>query len=257
LYGENLSQSKVSESVAGTIATSLSGADAYDVLSRLLRNTTNVVVYSYVDVTSYVLLMNLPVDVVYILPWSSPATVTGIAQGPTGAMPSDFWQKIGAAASTVVNSLVVAGQMVYKGLVALGTFLVNLAEAIADLRRRLAMPLCPLQAIEAAHCMKDYRKIAEDFARHLKATYGDRINRIILFGSVARGDYREDSDVDLLVVTSGDWFALQEKIVGDAVDWLLRTGVYLSTMVVTAADYDRLGRMGFGRAVAAEGVLLG
>ncbi len=46
-------------------------------------------------------------------------------------MPSDFWQKIGAAASTVVNSLVSVGPMVYKGLVALGTFLVNLAEAIA------------------------------------------------------------------------------------------------------------------------------
>jgi len=114
LYGENLSQSKVSESVAGTIATSLSGADAYDVLSRLLRNTTDVLVYSYVDVTSYVVLLNLPVDVVNILPWSSPATVTGIAEGPTGAMPADFWTKIGAAASTVVNSLLVVGQMIYK-----------------------------------------------------------------------------------------------------------------------------------------------
>jgi len=112
LYGENLSQASVSESVAGTIATSLSGADAYDVLSRLLRNGTNVLVYSYVDVTSYVLLAHLPADIVKILPWSSPATVTGIAEGPTGAMPADFWTKIGAAASTVVNSLLYVGQMI-------------------------------------------------------------------------------------------------------------------------------------------------
>jgi len=53
-------------------------------------------------------------------------------------MPADFWQKIGAAASTLVNALVCAsdpaclGQMIYKGLVALGTFLVNLAQAIVD-----------------------------------------------------------------------------------------------------------------------------
>ena len=47
-------------------------------------------------------------------------------------MPQDFWQKIGAAASTVVNSLLYVGQMIYKGLVALGTFLVNLGEAIVD-----------------------------------------------------------------------------------------------------------------------------
>ena len=138
LYGENLSQTGVSESVAGAIAQSLSGVDAYNVLDRLLRNATNVAVYSYVDVTSYVLRMNLPADVLKILPWSSPATVTGIAEGPTGAMPADFWTKIGASASTLVNVLVCAsqpsclGQMIYKGLVALGTFLVDLARAIVD-----------------------------------------------------------------------------------------------------------------------------
>ncbi len=126
LYGEDLGQSKVSESVAGTIAKALSGVDAKNVLDRLLRNTTNVLVYSYVDVTSYVVLLDLPADVVKILPWAS------VSIGPTGAMPQDFWQKIGAAASTVVNSLVYVGQMIYKGLVALGTFLVNLAEAIVD-----------------------------------------------------------------------------------------------------------------------------
>jgi len=70
--------------------------------------------------------MNLPADVVKILPWAS------VSIGPTGAMPQDFWKKIDTAASTVVNSLVVVGQMIYKGLVALGTFLVNLAEAIVD-----------------------------------------------------------------------------------------------------------------------------
>jgi hypothetical protein len=45
-------------------------------------------------------------------------------------MPADFWQKIGAAASTVVNTLVYVGQLIYKGLVAIGSFLANLGEAI-------------------------------------------------------------------------------------------------------------------------------
>jgi predicted nucleotidyltransferase len=104
--------------------------------------------------------------------------------------------------------------------------------------------------------MKDYRRIAEDFARHLKAKYGDRIERIILFGSVARGDYREDSDIDLIVVTLGDWFALQGEIAGDAVDWLLRTGVYLSTKVFSSDDFARSRETGFGQDVALEGVPL-
>ena len=61
-------------------------------------------------------------------------------------MPADFWQKIGAAASTVVNSLVYVGQLICKGLVALGTRSGRgVAAIIADWgmgqRRRPAMSL--------------------------------------------------------------------------------------------------------------------
>jgi len=49
--------------------------------------------------------------------------------------------------------------------------------------------------------MKDRRRLAEEFAIRLKAKYGERIQNVILFGSVARGDYREESDIDVLVVT--------------------------------------------------------
>lgn len=38
---------------------------------RLVRNTTNVPVYAYVDVTPYAVLSNLPSDVVRILPWTA------------------------------------------------------------------------------------------------------------------------------------------------------------------------------------------
>lgn len=104
--------------------------------------------------------------------------------------------------------------------------------------------------------MKDYRRIAEDFARHLKAKYGERIERIVLFGSVARGDYREDSDVDLIVVAQGDWFALQADVTADAIDWMLRTGVYPSTKVFSVEDFSRVRETGLGRSVALEGIPL-
>ncbi len=70
------------------------------------------------DVTSYVLLVNLPYDVVRILPWAK------VTNGATGAAPDGM--------PGFVNVLVQLGQMFYDGLVALGTFLVNLAEAIVD-----------------------------------------------------------------------------------------------------------------------------
>lgn len=104
--------------------------------------------------------------------------------------------------------------------------------------------------------MKDYRKVAQEFGRLLKEKYGDRIERIILFGSVARGEYHEDSDVDLIVVTPGNWFELQREIAGDAIDWLLRTGVYVSVKVFSSDDFARIRETGFGRGLSKEGVPL-
>ncbi len=37
----------------------------------------------------------------------------------------------------------------------------------------------------------------------LDALYGDRLVRLVLFGSHARGEAREDSDIDVLVVLLG------------------------------------------------------
>ena len=39
--------------------------------------------------------------------------------------------------------------------------------------------------------------------QHLARLYGERLRRVILFGSQARGDARPDSDIDVLVVLAG------------------------------------------------------
>ena len=45
-----------------------------------------------------------------------------------------------------------------------------------------------------------YQEAVEEFVRRVKGKYEDKIDSIILFGSVARGEAKEDSDVDILVV---------------------------------------------------------
>ena len=52
--------------------------------------------------------------------------------------------------------------------------------------------------------ISDLRAAAEDFAQRVLAVLGDRVGAIVLYGSVARGDAGPDSDVDVLVVGSGD-----------------------------------------------------
>jgi hypothetical protein len=104
--------------------------------------------------------------------------------------------------------------------------------------------------------MKDYRRIAEDFARRLKAKYGERIERVILFGSVARGDHREDSDIDLLVVTRDTSWAFRLQLASEAVDVLLREGLYISAKPMDPEEFERTKETLFGRNLRREGLAI-
>ena len=46
----------------------------------------------------------------------------------------------------------------------------------------------------------DVKKLLAELKSGLKQLYGDRLTRLYLYGSYARGDQREGSDLDVLVV---------------------------------------------------------
>jgi uncharacterized protein len=45
-----------------------------------------------------------------------------------------------------------------------------------------------------------YRKAAERFTAAVRERFGDQIRAVVLYGSVARGEARRDSDIDVLVI---------------------------------------------------------
>jgi len=47
----------------------------------------------------------------------------------------------------------------------------------------------------------DRKEIAKEFADRILSRFKDGIEKIILFGSVARGESGTNSDIDVLVVT--------------------------------------------------------
>jgi len=50
------------------------------------------------------------------------------------------------------------------------------------------------------HLSEPYRSVVSKLLEGLLVTWGERLVSLVVFGSVARGEARMDSDVDLLVV---------------------------------------------------------
>ncbi|MEI6054766.1 MAG: nucleotidyltransferase domain-containing protein [Lentisphaerota bacterium] len=63
--------------------------------------------------------------------------------------------------------------------------------------------------------MNDIHKILTDLKDHLKSNYGDSVHEVILFGSQARGDSKEYSDYDVLIMLDNDYTGRDENRILD------------------------------------------
>ena len=81
-----------------------------------------------------------------------------------------------------------------------------------------------------------WKDALDEFIRKLKEKHGSRIDEIIIFGSYARGDAKEDSDVDVLIV--GD--VKLDEVIDISFPILLKYGVYISPIIMTKDYYEFL-----------------
>jgi len=66
----------------------------------------------------------------------------------------------------------------------------------------------------------------------------DQIAKMILFGSVARGDAHQDSDVDVLVFGFGDLRRLLEECAEASLDVAMESGEYIQALVYCIDDFS-------------------
>ena len=99
-----------------------------------------------------------------------------------------------------------------------------------------------------------YRKPIEEFVRRALEKYRDEIVGIILFGSVARGDYDEESDIDILVVGE----VKLEELVDIAFPILLEYEELISVKEMKKKHFDFLIREGYSfiKNVLKDGIVL-
>ena len=102
--------------------------------------------------------------------------------------------------------------------------------------------------------------LLSETAAGLRDIFGDKLDSVILYGSYARGDYDEESDVDVmakLYLTADEIRPYRQKVSEMAFEIGLKYDILLSIKLQDKAMFDRyFDAMPFFRNVAKDGVLV-
>ncbi|BFI74935.1 nucleotidyltransferase domain-containing protein [Sulfurisphaera ohwakuensis] len=82
---------------------------------------------------------------------------------------------------------------------------------------------------------------ARDYVRKIKRICVQDIDpecRVILFGSIARGNYRIDSDIDVLIITEKGKSAWDKAVISSLIKEKIGFGDPLELHVVTRKEYE-------------------
>ena len=78
-----------------------------------------------------------------------------------------------------------------------------------------------------------------EFRANINKLYGNEIERIILFGSRARGDAKQDADIDVLVIMKHAGKELKNRISDLAFDCILKYGIDIEPVIFDHNEWAR------------------
>jgi len=86
---------------------------------------------------------------------------------------------------------------------------------------------------------KSHNLAVERFISKAKKMLKNNLVDILIYGSVARGESKEGSDIDIIVVVKRNTFKTQMKLAGFAFDILMETGEYISVQTLKSKELER------------------
>jgi len=101
------------------------------------------------------------------------------------------------------------------------------------------------------------KQIAKEFANEVTRMFGNEIENITLFGSVARGEDDTESDIDVLIIWKGDKVEGWDKLEEMAFDIFIRYNALISIKLISPAEYKNMKDFLFMKDVRKEGVVIG
>ena len=107
---------------------------------------------------------------------------------------------------------------------------------------------------------KNVNNILQQFISKVKDVLGNRLKKVILYGSYARGDYDKKSDIDIMILTDLNEEDIERyrDIISDiAFDYELEKGIVISPIIKNIDKYNiRINYIPFYSNVEREGVVL-
>ena len=101
--------------------------------------------------------------------------------------------------------------------------------------------------------------MAKDYARQVRDHFGDRVSEIRLYGSAARGDWTDESDIDVLVLLDSEKEGDMEWLIKEAYRiGLKERHLLLQPVMLAVGEFQRLmdRERRFARDVMSEGMAL-
>jgi predicted nucleotidyltransferase len=100
--------------------------------------------------------------------------------------------------------------------------------------------------------MNDRIQIAKEFAESINSDY---IKQIILFGSVARGDDKEFSDIDILII-SDNAKEIEDEIIDIAFEIVLDKQEVISPHIASESNLNKIEDFSFMKNIVRDGIVL-
>lgn len=83
--------------------------------------------------------------------------------------------------------------------------------------------------------------IVYGFARQVKTILGNKLSKVIIYGSYARGDYQENSDIDIMILVKdmrdSEIRAIEERLCDLAFDIEMERELHISAFVVDEGHF--------------------
>lgn len=108
--------------------------------------------------------------------------------------------------------------------------------------------------------MEEKRQILQSFVTEMQKIFGDTLIKIILYGSYARGDFKDNSDMDIMILTSlsdTDIKKIEDEVYDVSFEYELDYDVMISINIKNEKHFNYwLGALPYYDNIEREGIIL-